>query len=619
MKRIVLATANAGKRAEFRRLLDGLGFEVIAQSELGIPPADEPHATFLENALAKARHAARLSGLPALADDSGLCVDALGGAPGVHSARFAGPSASDLQNNAELLRKMAGRQDRSAHYVCVLVAVRSADDPEPIVADARWHGEIVEAPRGSGGFGYDPLFKVSGVEGTAAELDAETKNRMSHRGRAMVEMVRALKACRMSASTGSGARGAIPIAVETMAPPRIAADVQHFLRPGTLSLTTLPPLSLYVHYPWCVRKCPYCDFNSHEAGGTIPETEYLDALRADLESSLSLIWGRRIVSVFIGGGTPSLLSAAGLDRLLSDVRTLLPLEPGAEITLEANPGTFEAEKFASFRASGVNRLSIGVQSFDEEELAALGRIHDRAQALAAVEIAQRHYDNFNLDLMYALPRQTLASLKHDVERAISFAPPHLSLYQLTLEPNTVFAKFPPPLPEDDEAAAMQEWIEERTATAGYKHYEISAYARSNRESRHNLNYWNFGDYLGIGAGAHSKLSFPHRIVRQVRFRQPVSYLAHAARGEFLAESIEVTRRDLPFEFMLNALRLTDGVPSARFGERTGLPPSAIEAGLERAEQRGLLARSATHWQPTRLGLRFLSDLQSLFLDEKAPK
>ena len=397
------------------------------------------------------------------------------------------------------------------------------------------------------------------------------------------------------------------------------ADVSTYLRSGSISLSALPPLALYIHYPWCVRKCPYCDFNSHEAGARgAPEDDYLNALRADLEAALPLVWGRSIVSVFIGGGTPSLMSAQAVDRLLSDVRALLPLALDCEITLEANPGTFEAERFAAYRASGVNRLSIGIQSFDEEKLKALGRIHDRAQAFAAIDIARRHFDNFNLDLMYALPGQSLAELQGDVEHALAARPPHLSLYQLTLEPNTVFAKHPPVLPDDDTSAAMHDWLESSTSEAGYHRYEVSAYARPGRECRHNLNYWTFGDYLGVGAGAHSKISFPHRVVRQVRFRQPASYLERAARGEFVAESHEVARDQLPFEFMLNALRLTDGVPSNSFLERTGVPLSTVESELNRAEQRGLLVRDHRTVRPTPLGLRFLTDLQTLFLKAAAP-
>ena len=393
-----------------------------------------------------------------------------------------------------------------------------------------------------------------------------------------------------------------------------AADVANtYLRPGVINLSALPPLSLYVHIPWCVRKCPYCDFNSHEAGGTIPETEYLDALRTDLETSLPLIWGRKIYTVFIGGGTPSLLSAAGLDRLMSDIRSLLPLDIAAEVTMEANPGTFEAEKFRSYRESGVNRLSIGIQSFHAPHLKALGRIHDGDEARHAVEIAQANFDNFNLDLMYALPEQTLEQARADVRTALSFAPPHLSLYHLTMEPNTVFAKYPPQVPDDDESAAMQEMLEEETAAAGYQHYEISAYAQPGRQARHNLNYWQFGDYLGIGAGAHSKLSFPHRVIRQARYKQPASYMEAMRKGGGIVEEVEVTRDELPFEFMLNALRLTEGFEVNLFAERTGMALTAIDQALDEAEAKGLLYRDHRIIRPTLLGQRFLNDLQQMFL------
>ncbi len=393
-------------------------------------------------------------------------------------------------------------------------------------------------------------------------------------------------------------------------------DLAQLLRAGTLRLPQLPPLALYVHFPWCVRKCPYCDFNSHEALGgpaAIPEQRYLDALRADLDAALPLIWGRSVISVFIGGGTPSLISPQGLERLLSDLRARLPLQADCEITLEANPGTFEAARFSAFRAAGVNRLSLGVQSFSDEALRHLGRVHDREQALRAVEAVRRDFDNFNLDLMYALPGQTLQAMQNDVEMALAFAPPHLSLYQLTIEPNTVFAKYPPSLPDEDTAAAMHEWLEARMGAAGFDHYEVSAYAQPGHSCRHNLNYWLFGDYLGIGAGAHSKISFPGRILRQARLRQPDSYIDGALRGRALAESGEVAREDLPFEFMLNALRLTAGFPRRLFAERTGLPLSAIESTLAQAESRGLLAVDLDRIVPTALGRRFLSDLQTLFL------
>ncbi|WP_416186567.1 radical SAM family heme chaperone HemW [Herbaspirillum sp. RTI4] len=386
-----------------------------------------------------------------------------------------------------------------------------------------------------------------------------------------------------------------------------------FLKPGSLSLSSLPPLSLYVHFPWCVKKCPYCDFNSHEVKDGFPEELYLAALRSDLEMALPLIWGRKINTIFIGGGTPSLLSAAGLDRLLSDVRTLLPLDTEAEITLEANPGTFEAEKFKAYRASGINRLSIGIQSFNSTHLQALGRIHDGDQAQRAVEIAQTHFDNFNLDLMYALPGQSLAQAREDLERAMAYAPPHLSLYHLTLEPNTLFAKYPPQVPDDDASAEMQDMIAEATAAAGYGHYEVSAYAKAGRQSRHNMNYWQFGDYLGIGAGAHSKLSFPHRIVRQMRYKHPQTYLDQVQAGRPVQEEAEITRSELGFEFMLNALRLTDGFAPNLFAERTGMPLNAIQEILNLVENRGLLFRDHQVIRPTVLGSRFLNDLQEMFL------
>lgn len=386
-----------------------------------------------------------------------------------------------------------------------------------------------------------------------------------------------------------------------------------YLQPGALNLTALPPLSLYVHFPWCVKKCPYCDFNSHEATGGFPEDEYLSALRADLEQALPLIWGRKIYTIFIGGGTPSLMSAKGLDRLLSDIRTLLPLDGAVEITMEANPGTFEAEKFKSYRTSGINRLSIGIQSFNSKHLQALGRIHDGDEAQRAVDIAMANFDNFNLDLMYALPSQTLEEARHDVQTAIAFAPPHLSLYHLTMEPNTVFAKYPPVVPDDDASADMQDMIAEVTTAAGYQHYEVSAYAQPKRQARHNINYWEFGDYLGIGAGAHTKLSFPHRVIRQARYKQPKSYMEQMRLGNPIQEETEITRSELGFEFMLNAMRLTNGVEVNLFAERTGMPLNAVERAMNDAEAKGLLYRDYKTIKPTELGQRFLNDLQQMFL------
>ncbi|MGI4813408.1 MAG: radical SAM family heme chaperone HemW [Janthinobacterium lividum] len=411
---------------------------------------------------------------------------------------------------------------------------------------------------------------------------------------------------------GASAAATAPTAPSAPAPRQ--STVQTFLAPGRIRLPANPPLSLYVHFPWCVRKCPYCDFNSHEfkGPGEFPEDDYLNALRADLEHSLPWVWGRRIHTVFIGGGTPSLLSAAGLDRMLSDIRALLPLDADAEITLEANPGTFEAAKFAEFRASGVNRLSIGIQSFNPRHLESLGRIHDDRQAHAAIETAARLFDNFNLDLMFALPGQTLAESQQDVETALSYAPPHLSLYHLTLEPNTLFHRFPPALPDDDASADMSEWIERRMGEAGFDHYETSAYARPNRQSRHNLNYWRFGDYLGVGPGAHGKLSFPERVLRQVRHKHPLTYLREAA-VDPLQEQTEIDAADLPFEFMLNALRLTEGFPISLFYERTGLPIIGIERALRRAEASGLLERDHERIKPTARGRLYLNDLLEMFL------
>ena len=394
-------------------------------------------------------------------------------------------------------------------------------------------------------------------------------------------------------------------------------DVQHYLRPGTLQLPALPPLSLYLHLPWCLKKCPYCDFNSHERRAGVDaraqQARYVDALLADLEASLPLVWGRPVYSVFIGGGTPSLFEPEQIDRLIAGVRARLPLEPMCEITLEANPGTFERERFAAFRAAGVTRLSVGVQSFHDGHLKALGRVHDGAQARAALEEAARAFDTFNLDLMYALPGQTLAELEQDVRTALAFAPPHLSIYHLTIEPNTVFAKFPPRLPDDDTAWDMLDRITALTADAGLARYEVSAYARAGHRCVHNLNYWEFGDYLGIGAGAHGKLSFPHRIVRQVRHRQPELYMDKALAGDAVAQAHEVARAELPLEFMLNALRLKDGFSLTDYTERTGMPPSSIATALAQAEQSGWLRREGAWIQPTARGFDFLSDLQQLFL------
>jgi oxygen-independent coproporphyrinogen-3 oxidase len=375
----------------------------------------------------------------------------------------------------------------------------------------------------------------------------------------------------------------------------------------------LPPLALYVHIPWCLRKCPYCDFNSHEARAEVPEQRYVEALVTDLELALPSIWGRKVVSVFIGGGTPSVFSAGSIDTLLGAIRARVPLVPDAEVTLEANPGTFERAKFAGFFAAGVNRLSLGIQSFNAKHLAAIGRIHDADEARRAAESALTIFGNVNFDLMYALPLQTLAEAERDVAEALAFSPSHLSFYHLTLEPNTLFHRYPPPLPDDETAADIEDAMHMKLGAAGYEHYETSAYARPGRRCRHNLNYWRFGDYLGIGAGAHSKLSFADRIVRQVRYKQPDQYMDAIAARNPLLEEHPVTRTDVGFEFMLNALRLTEGVPSASFAERTGYPLALVQRELASAEARGLIERDPTMIRPTALGRRFLNDLQQLFL------
>ena len=387
-------------------------------------------------------------------------------------------------------------------------------------------------------------------------------------------------------------------------------------RPGTVRLSALPPLALYVHIPWCVRKCPYCDFNSHERAGELPENAYVEKLLLDLERHLPSVWGRRLTSVFIGGGTPSLFSPESIDALLSGVRARLTLEPQAEITLEANPGTVEAARFRGFRQAGVNRISIGVQSFDDGMLRALGRIHGADEARRAIEAALAAFDNVNIDLMYGLPGQSEAMARADITEASRAGVPHVSAYQLTIEPNTVFWSKPPSLPEHDETADMQLMVEEVLAAAGYEHYETSAFARPGRRCRHNLNYWEFGDYLGIGAGAHGKISFPDRITRHERAKQPAVYL----QGDLSTENRVIPPAELPFEFMLNTLRLIEGFPLDLFTGRTGLPFTAIQHALQRGEQQGLLQRDLKTVRPTERGQRFLNELLALFLsgETKAP-
>lgn len=372
------------------------------------------------------------------------------------------------------------------------------------------------------------------------------------------------------------------------------------------------PLGLYIHIPWCVRKCPYCDFNSHRAPEVLPENEYVEALLCDLAAQAPRAGRRDVQTVFIGGGTPSLFSGQAIGRLLEGVASLLPLAADAEITLEANPGTAEAGRFADYRAAGVNRLSIGVQSFDDQKLRALGRIHDRAEVLAAAAMARdAAFDNLNLDLMYGLPGQSLAQAMADLEAGIALAPEHLSWYQLTLEPNTLFHHAPPAaLPDEDALGDIMDAGLERLAAAGYRQYEISAHARRGRMARHNLNYWQFGDYLGIGAGAHGKLTAPDGVVcRLSRPRHPRDYLADPAAkgGERL-----LSRDDLVVEFFLNVLRLADGVPVELFEARTGLSLATVEGQLDEARGRGLLDPDPRWLRPTPQGLCFLNDLLEVF-------
>jgi putative oxygen-independent coproporphyrinogen III oxidase len=383
--------------------------------------------------------------------------------------------------------------------------------------------------------------------------------------------------------------------------------------PAKVELAILPPLALYVHIPWCVRKCPYCDFNSHERSSALPEAEYVAKLLGDLEALLPSVWGRRLVSVFIGGGTPSLFSPQAIDELLAGVRARMPLEPIAEITLEANPGTVEAARFRGYREAGVNRISLGVLSFDDAMLRALGRIHGADEARRGVEAALASFDNVNLDIMYGLPDQTLEMARRDVHEAMALQTPHVSAYQLTIEPNTAFYSRPPQLPEHDLSADMQLAVEEALAAGGFEHYETSAFARPGHRCRHNLNYWEFGDYLGIGAGAHGKVSFPDRVTRHERIKQPRDYLE---KENTLAAQQPIPVEELPFEFMLNALRLVDGFPLALFTQRTGLPLTAIQRQLAEAERKGLLDRDLHRVWPTERGRLFLNELMGLFVGDK---
>jgi len=387
-------------------------------------------------------------------------------------------------------------------------------------------------------------------------------------------------------------------------------------------MLSTPPLSLYVHLPWCVRKCPYCDFNSHEQRGVLQFEAYIDALIADLDQDLPLVWGRTVQTVFFGGGTPSLFPPAAIDRFLQLASARLRFAPGAEITLETNPGTVEHGPFAGYRAAGVNRLSFGVQTFDDACLQRLGRIHSSGDAERAVQAARdAGFENFNLDLMYALPGQDMTMALHDVERAIALQPTHISHYQLTLEPNTVFAAKPPAgIPDEDLGWDMQEACQEQLAAAGYAQYEVSAYARPGRQCAHNLNYWQFGDYLGIGAGAHGKLTLgaSQEVLRRWKVKHPTDYLLKSGTAAAIGGDDVLDTARLPFDFMLNALRLNAGVPMAMFEARTGLSRHAINGRLSVALARGWIEDDAEWLRPTELGRRFTNDVVCLFLEPEPP-
>lgn len=385
-----------------------------------------------------------------------------------------------------------------------------------------------------------------------------------------------------------------------------------------MQFSALPPLTLYIHVPWCVRKCPYCDFNSHHVPDNLPEDDYIDALIRDLEQDLPLIWGRTIQTVFIGGGTPSLFSAKGYERLFSALRARLNISPQAEITMEANPGTFEAVRFKDYRDLGINRLSVGVQSFDDAALKQLGRIHGADEARKAVNIAyQAGFDNLNIDLMFGLPGQNEATARHDVETALALAPTHISYYQLTIEPNTLFYAQPPTLPADDPIIDWQLANQQRLSDAGYQQYEVSAYAKPRKQCRHNLNYWQYGDYLGIGAGAHSKITRADKagIQRRVKQKQPRDFIAEAGKPASIISDEWVQENEVGFEFMLNALRLNDGIPTPMFMERTGVPLARFQAALDAAEEKELLEYTVQKIRPTPLGRQYLNTLIELFLPQ----
>ncbi len=409
----------------------------------------------------------------------------------------------------------------------------------------------------------------------------------------------------------------IPINAEASfnAPSKPINATSPILGDATISgLKNPPPLSLYIHIPWCVKKCPYCDFNSHESRSEIPEKRYVAALIKDLEQSVPRVYGRKIKSVFFGGGTPSLFSAESIDEILSAVRMLTPLDYGAEVTLEANPGTVDTAHFQGYKDAGVNRISLGIQSFNANYLKALGRIHDDKQAISAAELALKTFERVNLDVMYGLPNQSLEHALADAKMAVHLNPDHLSFYHLTLEPNTPFHRTPPSLPSDDISADMQEQIEALLAENGYEHYETSAFCKPKNEARHNLNYWQFGDYLGVGAGAHSKLSYHNKISRETRHKHPKAFMEAAENGNATDNIWTIDQADLGFEFMMNALRLTNGFDSKLFSERTGMPWQAVSMRVAEAKNKGLLKTDLNIVKPTLLGQRYLNNLLELFLN-----
>jgi oxygen-independent coproporphyrinogen-3 oxidase len=408
----------------------------------------------------------------------------------------------------------------------------------------------------------------------------------------------------------------IPIKVEKSFEPvkPINSNTPILGEPTLSGLKNPPPLSLYIHIPWCVKKCPYCDFNSHESRAEIPEARYVKALIADLEQSVPRVYGRKIKSVFFGGGTPSLFGASAINEILNAVNMLAPLDYDAEVTLEANPGTIDTAHFAGYKLAGVNRVSLGIQSFNANQLKTLGRIHDDKQAMQAAELALKTFDHVNLDVMYGLPNQTLDDALNDAMQALKFAPDHLSFYHLTLEPNTPFYRSPPNLPSDDTSSEMQERIESLLAQHGYCHYETSAFSKPKSQARHNLNYWSFGDYLGIGAGAHSKLSYHDKITRETRHKHPKAYMENVEAGNAVDNTWQIAQQDLGFEFMMNALRLTNGFDADLFQQRTGLQLTTISEQLLEATNKNLLMQDQKSIKPTLLGQRYLNDLLTIFLN-----